>query len=258
MSGGPTKKDGRSQLCRTLLAEAEFFIDEGRNLSLIEPPIRSAPIVFAKSSKWAEQVRRGFCRGETEAADIWNMELPYSASGTLTWIKAGYWYSGSEFPTTDIISSLFTHLICAYAGLNSSTYQLSISASDDNYFSTFTDTIKQKNPSVVTLLSIGGGLANSSLYSSMISQSSSRQSFIQSSIITARFYGFHGLDFCWVSLSTESDMANMAILLDEWRIAIESESRNFRRSQHILTMAVHYSPYLGDSVSFPIEAMWRN
>ncbi|XP_059635879.1 class V chitinase-like [Cornus florida] len=133
-----------------------------------------------------------------------------------TRIKAGYWYSGSEFPTTDIISSLFTHLICAYAGLNSSTYQISISASDDYYFSTFTDTIKQKNPSVVTLLSIGGGLANSSLYSSMISQSSSRQSFIQSSIITARFYGFHGLDFCWVSLSTESDMANMAILLDEW------------------------------------------
>ncbi|XP_059638049.1 cysteine-rich receptor-like protein kinase 25 [Cornus florida] len=184
-------------------------------------------------------------------------QLPYSASGAQTWIKAGYWFSGSKFPAADINSVLFTHLICAYAGLNSSTYQLSITFSDNKFFSTFTDIVKQKNPSVATLLSIGGGQANDSHYSSMISQSSSRKSFIQSSINTARLYGFHGLDFCWVSPSTDSDMANIATLLDEWRIAIESESRNSSNSKLVLTMAVQFSPYL-DSTSFPIQAIGKN
>ncbi|KAA8522901.1 hypothetical protein F0562_009324 [Nyssa sinensis] len=182
-------------------------------------------------------------------------ELPISSA--QTWIKAGYWFSGSEFPVSDINSALFTHLICAFSGLNSSTYQLSISSSDNQSFSTFTATLQQKNPSIVTLLSIAGGSANSSDYSSMISQSSYRKSFIDSSIKTARLFGFHGLDFCWVSPSTDSDMANMATLFNEWRASIESESRNSSKQQLILTMAVQFSPYL-DSVSFPVESIKKN
>ena len=40
-------------------------------------------------------------------------------SKTQTWIKAGYWFSGSEFPISDINSALFTHLICAFADVKS-------------------------------------------------------------------------------------------------------------------------------------------
>ncbi|CAL5328159.1 unnamed protein product [Camellia sinensis] len=185
-------------------------------------------------------------------------KLPSSIAQQQPWIQAGYWFSGSEFPISDINSALFTHLICAFANLNSSTYQLSISSSDNQLFSNFTNTVKQKNPSIKTLLSIGGGSANGSDYSSMISQSSYRKSFIDSSIKTARSYGFHGIDFCWVSVSTDSEMANMAILFDEWRVAIESESRNSNVStQLILTEAVQYSPYV-DNGTFPIESINKN
>ncbi|PQQ00016.1 cysteine-rich receptor-like protein kinase 5 isoform X1 [Prunus yedoensis var. nudiflora] len=46
------------------------------------------------------------------------------ASEVQSWIKAAYWYSGSELPIADINSALFTHLF-AFADLNSSSYELS-------------------------------------------------------------------------------------------------------------------------------------
>lgn len=180
--------------------------------------------------------------------------LQYSTA--QTWIKAGYWYSGTEFPIADINAALFTHLICAFGNLNS-TYELQISSTDQKYFSAFTSTVKQKNPSVVTLLSIGGGNANYSIYSSMISQFSSRKSFIDSSISIARLYGFEGLDFSWPKASTAADATNMGTLLDEWRAAVESESRNNNSSQLILTIAAPYSQYILEA-TLPVESMRRN
>ncbi|KAH7861266.1 hypothetical protein Vadar_024010 [Vaccinium darrowii] len=182
-------------------------------------------------------------------------KFPYSTA--QTWIQSGYWFSGSGFPVSDINSALFTHLICAFAGLNNSTYQLSISSSDAQSFSNFTSTVKQKNPTVTTLLAIGGGSVKFSTFSSMVSQSEFRKSFIDSSIETARSYGFNGLDFWWVSVNTSSEMTNMATLFDEWRLAIELESRNSSGSPLILTMAVRYSPLL-DNASFPIESVQKN
>ncbi|XP_058179956.1 cysteine-rich receptor-like protein kinase 19 isoform X2 [Rhododendron vialii] len=181
----------------------------------------------------------------------------FPCSTAQTWIKSGYWFSGSKFPVTDINSTLFTHLICGMAGLNPSTYQLSISSSDAQSFSIFTPTVRQKNSTVTTLLAIGVRSAKSSTFSSMVSQSEFRKSFIESSIRTARLYWFDGLDFHWDSVNTSSEMANMAILFDEWRLAIESESGNSSGSQLILTMGVPFSPYL-DSASFPIASIKKN
>ena len=75
------------------------------------------------------------------------------------WTKAGYWYAGSESPIPDINSALFTHLICGFANVSSTTYQLSIPPEQEQYFSTFTNIVKSKNPSVITLLSIWNGQA---------------------------------------------------------------------------------------------------
>jgi hypothetical protein len=83
------------------------------------------------------------------------LSLNLNPSTAQTWIKAGYWFSTRGLPIADINSALFSHLIFAFAGLNSSSYELSTSSSDEPYLSTFTDTVKQKNPSITTLLSIG-------------------------------------------------------------------------------------------------------
>ncbi|CAK9177371.1 unnamed protein product [Ilex paraguariensis] len=177
--------------------------------------------------------------------------------GAQTWIKSGYWYSGSEFPVPDINSALFTHLMCSFADINSSTHELSISPSNQPYFSTFTTIVKKRNPSIKTLLSVWGSRTNSSVMSSMASQPSYRKSFIDSSIKTAQLYGFHGLDLWWISPESGSDMTNMAILLDEWRSAVNSLKRKSGESELSLTMAVHYTPTL-DSITYPIDSIKRN
>ncbi|KAB5514533.1 hypothetical protein DKX38_028439 [Salix brachista] len=171
------------------------------------------------------------------------------------WIKAGYWYYDNGLPVSQINSTLYTHLICAFANLNSSSYRLSIPSSDD--FSAFTNTVKQKNPSITTLLSIGGGRANYSTISAMAGNSTYRKSFIDDSIKTARHYGFQGLDFSWLSANTSDNMANMGTLFEDWRAAIALETRNSSLSELILTAAVQWSPTL-DDVSFPIDSIRRN
>ncbi|XP_031247765.1 class V chitinase-like isoform X5 [Pistacia vera] len=190
------------------------------------------------------------------AAFFFIFSLEFYSAKTETWVKGGYWYSRSELPGLGINSALYTHLHCAFADVNSTSYELSLLESDEKKFSTFTDTVKQKNPSVVTLLSIGGGDANYSTFSSMVSNSSFRKSFIDSSIKTARVYGFQGLDLCWGSANSSSDMYNMGTLFEEWRAAIELEAGNSSQAKLILTAAVRFQPGL-DSRSFPVEAMER-
>ena len=178
-------------------------------------------------------------------------------SKAQTWIKSGYWFSGIGSPISDINSALFTHLICAFADVNSSSYELSVSSSDEEYFSTFTNTVSQKNPSVTTLLSIAGGNANHTTLSSMVSTASYRKSFIDSSIKIARLYGFQGLDFSWVSANTNSDMTNMGLLFQDWRAAVNSEAKNSSQKELILTAAVPYSPN-SDTVYLPVDSIQTN
>ncbi|KAK9947387.1 hypothetical protein M0R45_003015 [Rubus argutus] len=190
------------------------------------------------------------------------------SSYAQTWIRAGYWYASGESPIPDINSALFTHLICGFANVSSSSYQLIIPTADQQYYSSFTGIVKRKNPSIITLLSIWNGQAstaqgilgdkvNSSVLSSMLSQSSSRKSFIESSIRTARLYGFWGIDLFWLWPNTPSDMINMGKLLDEWRAAVDSEPRKPSQSRLMLTMAVKYLPAFR-SMTYPIESMKRN
>ncbi|XP_031266318.1 cysteine-rich receptor-like protein kinase 10 [Pistacia vera] len=188
--------------------------------------------------------------------------LKFYPAKSETWVQGGYWLSGSRFPSSDINSALFTHLFCAFADVNSTSYELLLSASDEKDFSNFTDTVKQKNPSVSTLLSIGGANANYLTFSTMVSNSSFRKSFINSSIKTARVYGFQGLDLCWVSANSSSDMYNMGVLFEEWRATIELEAGNSSQAKLILTSAVQFQPDLR-SGSFPVKQMeqyldWAN
>ncbi|KAM0933863.1 putative chitinase [Dioscorea sansibarensis] len=171
-------------------------------------------------------------------------------STAQTNIKGGYWFPESEFPVSSINTTLYTHLFCAFAGLNTTTYQISISSS----CSSFTSTVRQSNPSIITLLSIGGGSSNPSTFSSMASQPSSRKSFIDSSISTARKNGFSGLDLDWEYPQTTTDMKNFGTLITEWRAAITKEAQTSGKSPLLLTAAVSATPTL-NSPPYPVSSM---
>ncbi|XP_039054847.1 class V chitinase-like [Hibiscus syriacus] len=139
-------------------------------------------------------------------------------------VKAAYWSAGSEYPVSSINSTLFTHLFCAFADLNSQTNQVTVAPANQARFSSFTSTVRSKNPNVRTLLSIGGGSSSPAAFASMASQASSRKSFIDSSINIARSYNFHGLDLDWEYPSTPTEMNNLGLLLNEWRTAVNNEA----------------------------------
>ncbi|KAJ0031800.1 hypothetical protein Pint_14748 [Pistacia integerrima] len=170
-------------------------------------------------------------------------------------VRAGY-YQCSENHTdvSDINSSLFTHLISGFAAINSTTYQLSL-LSSEKCFSIFTDTVKQKNPSVITLLSIGNENANYSIFVSMVSNSFYRKSFIDSSIQVARLYGFQGLDLFGLYPNTVSHMSSMGILFEEWRDAIQLEAKNSSRSELIFTTGVYYSTSIPSGSTYPVDSI---
>ncbi|KAL8133333.1 hypothetical protein AgCh_008699 [Apium graveolens] len=181
-----------------------------------------------------------------------------NCSGTDTWIRAGYWNVGSESPVPEINSALFTHLTCAFAHINPNTFEISLSSADEPYISTFTNIVKRKNPAVITLLSTWTGNQNSSAFSFMVTQSSHRKSFIDSSINIARKYEFQGLElYANAMLRMGINLTNMGTFLDEWRAAIYLEAKVSKQPRLILTMAGYYSPHEGTK-SYPIDSLRRN
>ncbi|XP_058179994.1 G-type lectin S-receptor-like serine/threonine-protein kinase RKS1 isoform X2 [Rhododendron vialii] len=187
--------------------------------------------------------------------------LPPLTSSSETWIKAGSWFSGGQFQVSDIDSTLFTHMAFGFAYINYLTHELYIQPSDEPYMLTFTDIVQRRNPSIETLLTILvqlPGDTNFSTFYSMATQPSHRTSFIKSSIQKARLYGFRGLDLCCVTPDTNTTkMESMGILFDEWRTAINRESKNSTRSPLVLTMAGHYLPSK-NTTSYPMESIQRN
>ncbi|KAK9098995.1 hypothetical protein Syun_026040 [Stephania yunnanensis] len=82
-------------------------------------------------------------------------------------VRAAYWFPDSGIDSSDIDASLFTHLFCAFADLNSQTNQVTVSPANSAPFSAFTRTLQQKNPSIKTLMSIGGGNSPRQYFSAM-------------------------------------------------------------------------------------------
>nr|XP_011459977.1 PREDICTED: cysteine-rich receptor-like protein kinase 7 isoform X2 [Fragaria vesca subsp. vesca] len=184
--------------------------------------------------------------------------LNFNCSYTQTWIKAGYHYAGDELPASTIDTALFTHLLCAFAYINSSSYQLSINSSTQQKFSTFTNVVKLKNSKVTTLLSIWGGREDYSVLFSMLNQSSHRKSFIDSSIRTARLYEFDGLDLTGAVPRTVMHTTSLGTFLDEWRAAVDSEASKSGKPGLLLIMAVYHHMQVVNNETYPIDSIKKN
>ncbi|AFZ23388.1 chitinase [Cylindrospermum stagnale PCC 7417] len=165
-------------------------------------------------------------------------------------------YSRGFFPR-DIDPSLFTHINFAFGffGFRSRSltnpqppyltgnYKIEpVEWNDQTQLYPELQALKQSNPELKTLLSIGGwsfndpanadiGAISLHLFSEMVSSSDKRQEFISSAIDYAHQYGFDGIDLDWeypgdlTRGGTEEDFANFVTLLQEFRQAINSDSR---------------------------------
>ncbi|PPD75565.1 hypothetical protein GOBAR_DD27515 [Gossypium barbadense] len=190
--------------------------------------------------------------GHKELSLRWSRALQSSSS--QTWVKAGHWISSSSLPVSDINSALFTHLFASSAFINKTSYQLFINSSGEQSFSNFTSIVKLKNPSITTILSIWVARSESTTFSLIVNETSRRKSFIESSVKTARLYGFHGLNLYGFQ---PTNGTSFGTFLDEWRAEVASESRNTGKTRLLLTISTGRFPIV-NSVNYPIESAKRN
>lgn len=166
---------------------------------------------------------------------------PHMASAS----KGGYWpaYSYSYFPPSQINASLYTHLYYAFVDVDNQTFQVGVSVENEQSIQQFTAQVQTNNPSVKTLLSIGGGGDDTihTKFAKMAADASSRKAFIDSSIALARNYSFHGLDLDWEYPQDTTEMNNLGQLLSEWRAAVQAEATATGNDPLLLTAAVYFS-----------------
>ncbi|MED6161360.1 Class V chitinase CHIT5a [Stylosanthes scabra] len=156
-------------------------------------------------------------------------------------VRAGYWPSGNSLSPSSIDTRYFTHIYYAFIEPEPNTFNLIITPSDQNFIPEFINGLSSRNPPVKTILSIGGGSSNATLFSLMASTVKSREAFINSTIQVARQYGFDGVDLDWEFPNNKQDMANLALLFKEWHQALVLEAKVHRRPRLLLTAAVYYA-----------------
>lgn len=141
------------------------------------------------------------------------------------------------------------------------TYKLVISDSESKLLTNFVNSLLNKNPSVKTLFSIGGGGSNSTIFSTMASEVNTRKLFIDSTIETARKFGFDGLDLDWEFPQSPKEMDHLGLLFSQWRAAIDKEAKSTGRPPLLLTAAVYFSVEFlvyGNYRKYPTESIAKN
>ncbi|KAH0654720.1 hypothetical protein KY285_029602 [Solanum tuberosum] len=172
-------------------------------------------------------------------------------------IKGAYWPSwlAEKAPPSSIPTAYFTHIFYAFAVPDNTSFQLLVSQVDEQSMINFTSIIHSHSPATKAMLSIGGD-TGSPVLPSMMSCPDNRAAFIKSTIDVSRNYGFDGLDLDWEFPIDSENMLNLALLLKEWRLAINIESLASSKPPLILSAAVYFSPnVLLSGTIYPTEAL---
>ncbi|XP_071370840.1 chitinase, acidic.1 [Centroberyx affinis] len=154
---------------------------------------------------------------------------------------AQYRPAGGKFVPANIDPFLCTHVIYALATINSFNQITPIEWNDEEQYNSL-NSLKNINPALRTLLSVGGTVNGLSPFIAMVARPESRVAFIKSAISYLRSHNFDGLNLDWEfpgqNGSPPQDKLRFTQLVKELSKAFEDDAKDNRKTQLLLSANV--------------------
>uniref|UniRef100_I3JXA6 chitinase n=1 Tax=Oreochromis niloticus TaxID=8128 RepID=I3JXA6_ORENI len=154
---------------------------------------------------------------------------------------AQYRRNTGKFTPDNIDPFLCTHVIYARASINSFN-QISPTEWNDEELYTSLNSLKNINPALKSLLSIGGTVYGVSPFIPMVASSENRALFIKSAINFLHAHNFDGLNLDWEypghNGSPQGDKEKFTLLITELVKAFEADAKENKRTQLLLSANV--------------------
>ncbi|XP_065097404.1 chitinase, acidic.1 [Paramisgurnus dabryanus] len=146
-----------------------------------------------------------------------------------------------KFTPDDVDPFLCTHVIYSLATINSVNEITNIEWNDDVMYKSL-NALKTVNPTLKTLLSVGGLTNGISPFIKMVSTPENRKAFVRSAMLYLRAHGFDGLELDWEypgqNGSPPDDKQRFTELIKDLRKAIEQEAYDTKNPPLILSAKV--------------------
>ncbi|XP_036200541.1 oviduct-specific glycoprotein isoform X2 [Myotis myotis] len=148
---------------------------------------------------------------------------------------------------SDLDPFLCTHLVFAFASMNDNQMVAKDLQDEDTLYPEF-NKLKERNPELKTLLSIGGWNFGTSRFTTMLSTPATREKFISSAISLLRTHNFDGLDLCFLYPGLRGspmyDRWNFLFLIQELLLAFQQEAQRTVCPRLLLSAAVSGDPQI--------------
>ncbi|XP_060930123.1 chitinase-3-like protein 2 [Limanda limanda] len=165
-----------------------------------------------------------------------------------------------KFTIEDIDPNKCTHLIYAFSDINEFNELVPTRRAEIFRYQVFNG-LKTRNPSLKTLLAVGGPTFNKEKFTTMVSTTQKRTTFIQSAVALLRLFQFDGLNLDWMyPVGAGGDPDNkqkFTLLCKELNAAFETEGNEHNRDRLILTASVSAEREVIDA-SYEVKNITKN